>query len=55
MHLMFLSNNSLQNFLHAGAYRLVIISVAAAHVRLVIFTMLVSIILPETIVQQTRK
>ena len=37
MHLMFLSNDSLQDPLHAGAYRLVIINIAAAHVRLVIF------------------
>ena len=37
MHLMFLSNDSLQDPFHAGAYRLVIISVAAMHMRLVIF------------------
>ena len=37
MHLMFLSNGSLQDPFHAGAYWLVIISVAAMHVRLVIF------------------
>ena len=37
MHLMFLSNNSLQDPFYAGAYWLVIISVAATHVRLVIF------------------
>ena len=34
MHLMFLSNDSLQDPFHAVAYRLVIISVAATHVRL---------------------
>ena len=37
MHLMFLSNDSLQDPFHAGTYRLVIISIAATHVRLVIF------------------
>ena len=37
MHLMFLSNDSLQDPFHAGAYRLVIISIAATHVKLVIF------------------
>ena len=37
MHLMFLSNNSHQDHLRAGAYWLVIISTVAAHVRLVIF------------------
>ena len=34
---MFLSNDSLQDPLHAGIYWLVIISVTAVHVRLVIF------------------
>ena len=40
MHLMFLSNVSLQGPFHAGAYRLMIIIVAATHVssRLVIFS-----------------
>ena len=36
MHLMFLSNDSLQDPLHADAYRLVVVSVAAVHARLVI-------------------
>ena len=38
MHLMFLSNDNLQDCLCAGTYQIVIISVAAAHVRLVIFS-----------------
>ena len=37
MNLMFLSNDCLQDPFHASAYRLVIISVIAMHVRLVIF------------------
>ena len=37
IHLMFLSNDSLQDPLLTGTYQLVIISVTAAHVRLVIF------------------
>ena len=37
MHLMFPSNDSLQDSLHADAYQLAIINVVAAHVRLVIF------------------
>ena len=36
MHLMFLSNNNLQDCLCAGAYRIVIISVAAVHVDYVV-------------------
>ena len=38
MHLMFMTNVSLQDPFHAGTYRLVIISVAGTHVRLDIFS-----------------